>query len=218
MGNRDHFATWIKDRIEQYSFVAGQDFEVFANSGDNPLGGRPATEYSITLDMAKMLAMVERTVVGRQVREYFIDCEKKLRQQGLVDAAVRQLLLPSPLPWEKRFHDGYYEAIAEMAHVPYSGHAGGPSIPPASSYAAPSVRGPIMTALSPAHLALIEALAEVAVEDYLREEGLLSAAPDPLGALLFVREEVRPSGVQQLAEIRDRQLVAAAALSQPKVD
>ena len=42
--------------------------------------GRPSTEYHITLDMAKELAMVERNEQGRAARRYFIECEKKLHQ------------------------------------------------------------------------------------------------------------------------------------------
>jgi phage anti-repressor protein len=74
------FNTWIKGRIDEYGFTEGQDYGVFPNSGENPQGGRPAIEYLVTLDMAKELAMVERTEKGRQVRRYFIACEKKLRQ------------------------------------------------------------------------------------------------------------------------------------------
>jgi len=56
------FSTWIKGRIAQYDFIENQDFVVFANSGENPEGGRPAIEYHLTLDMAKELCMVERIV------------------------------------------------------------------------------------------------------------------------------------------------------------
>jgi len=74
------FSNWIKDRIAQYGFVEDQDFKVFANSGENLRGGRPTKEYSITLDMAKELSMVERNERGKIARQYFIACEKKLRE------------------------------------------------------------------------------------------------------------------------------------------
>ncbi|WP_417834748.1 antA/AntB antirepressor family protein [Thalassospira xiamenensis] len=72
------FSTWIKDRISRYGFVDGADYIVFTNSGENPSGGRPATEYHVSLDMAKELAMVERNERGRQARRYFIECERRL--------------------------------------------------------------------------------------------------------------------------------------------
>ncbi|MBB4077329.1 phage anti-repressor protein [Bartonella fuyuanensis] len=77
------FSNWIKDRINKYSFLKNQDYIVFANFGENLQGGRPSTEYHITLDMAKELSMVERNEKGRQARRYFIECEKKLRNQSV---------------------------------------------------------------------------------------------------------------------------------------
>ena len=72
--------TWIKNRIEKYGFVENQDFVVFHKKMENPQGGRPSREYYITLDMAKELAMVENNKKGMQVRKYFVECEKKLRE------------------------------------------------------------------------------------------------------------------------------------------
>lgn len=72
------FAAWINERIQQYQFQEGQDYEVFSDSGKNPQGGRPLKNYLLTLDTAKELAMVERTPRGREARRYFIECEKEL--------------------------------------------------------------------------------------------------------------------------------------------
>jgi len=89
------FSNWIKNRIEKYDFEEGRDFiifipqnhetrngEVFARFGENPSGGRPSIEYHLSLDMAKEIAMVERNERGKQVRRYFIECEKQLREGG----------------------------------------------------------------------------------------------------------------------------------------
>lgn len=75
------FSNWIKGRIREYGFTPGEDFEVFAKSGENSLGGRPTTEYYLTLDMAKELAMVEKNEVGRKVRKYFIEVEKQATKE-----------------------------------------------------------------------------------------------------------------------------------------
>lgn len=74
------FAHWIDDRLKEYQFIENQDFIIFANSGKNGRG-RKRRDYHLTLDTAKELAMVERNEKGRQIRRYFIECEKRLKQQ-----------------------------------------------------------------------------------------------------------------------------------------
>ena len=81
LGNKREFATWIKQRIEQYGFVENQDFEVFDNFVKNSQGGRPTVEYALSLDMAKELSMVENNEKGRMARKYFIECEKVATKQ-----------------------------------------------------------------------------------------------------------------------------------------
>ena len=75
------FSTWIKGRIEQYSFVEHHDFVAFdaapQNGGAGNRGHR--VEYAISLDMAKELAMVERNDKGKQARLYFIECERRAK-------------------------------------------------------------------------------------------------------------------------------------------
>lgn len=75
------FSTWIKERVAKYGFVEGVDFIRFTNSGEPTSGGDNRTiDYALTLDMAKELAMVENNERGRQVRQYFIACERRARE------------------------------------------------------------------------------------------------------------------------------------------
>lgn len=76
LGNGDHFATWIRDRIKQFDFTQDVDFVIYSEKGEK---GAPRVEYALSLDMAKELAMVERTAKGKQVRQYFIDCERRAK-------------------------------------------------------------------------------------------------------------------------------------------
>ncbi len=98
------FADWFRERVAQYDFVEGvdfQSFEVFPETGKNPSGGRPTKEYAITIDMAKELSMVERNEQGKKARAYFIECERVAREVKTIDpmqvlndpAAMRGLLL-----------------------------------------------------------------------------------------------------------------------------
>lgn len=75
--NKDMFANWIKDRIKKYDFIENQDYIIYL---ENTKKGRPSEEYSITISMAKELAMVERNENGKIARTYFIACENKLRE------------------------------------------------------------------------------------------------------------------------------------------
>ena len=71
---KTQYTHWIDRRIETYGFLQGADFTV-AISGYGPT---KTTEYHISIPMAKELAMVERTKKGKQARQYFIECERRL--------------------------------------------------------------------------------------------------------------------------------------------
>lgn len=85
------FSNWIKDRIQQYGFVEGQDFlcspklgsatanDCSPNLASKGRGGHNIKEYALSLDMAKELAMVERNDKGKQARLYFIECERRAK-------------------------------------------------------------------------------------------------------------------------------------------
>ncbi|EHZ3802601.1 antA/AntB antirepressor family protein [Salmonella enterica] len=91
LGVGKRFASWITDRIEQYGFIENQDY--IAISQNREIGhGRGKIDYHLTLDTAKETAMVERNEKGRQIRRYFIECEKQLRQQSQQPVPV-----PKPL-------------------------------------------------------------------------------------------------------------------------
>lgn len=86
------YATWFKVMVE-YGFIEGQDFTPIRGEST---GGRPSTDHALTLDMAKELAMIQRTDRGKQARQYFIEVEKR---------ALRAPALPQT----------YAEALRELA-------------------------------------------------------------------------------------------------------
>jgi len=84
------FANWIKARIKKYGFVEGVDFITVSRSPVLASGNRGAsTEYHLTLDMGKELAMVENNDQGRKARLYFIEMEKRAR--GMASSGDRIL-------------------------------------------------------------------------------------------------------------------------------
>ena len=99
--NGDLFANWIKDRIEKYQLIENQDFVlILENSKIKKRGGdRRSKEYHLTLDTAKELAMVERNEKGRQIRRYFIECERRAHGAIAYDAlATQPQAAPAPGP------------------------------------------------------------------------------------------------------------------------
>lgn len=77
LGVGKDFSNWFKD-MASYGFEEGKDFSPF--SAKTPNGGRPRIEYVMTLDMAKEVAMIQRTNKGKQARQYFISVEKRYKQ------------------------------------------------------------------------------------------------------------------------------------------
>lgn len=112
--SRQDFSDWIKNRIRQYGFAEGVDYLIHKFM-DNPLGGRPVIDYHVSIDMAKELAMVERSDKGREARRYFIECEKRLKQ-------VVNKPLPLLSPKEEDFR--VLEFIANSLRLPDSGKLG----------------------------------------------------------------------------------------------
>ena len=72
---KSEFRNWIKNRIDDFEFT--QDIDFIAG---NFLPGSERIDYYLNLDMAKELSMVERNAKGKQARQYFIECERRLTQ------------------------------------------------------------------------------------------------------------------------------------------
>jgi phage anti-repressor protein len=90
------FSTWIKDRIEKYGFLEGEDFS--PNLGKST-GGRPGIDYLLTLNMAKEIAMVENNEKGREIRRYLIRMEEAWNTPEAVMVRTRQMgVIPQPVP------------------------------------------------------------------------------------------------------------------------
>jgi len=68
------FTSWCK-RMFEYGFEENVDYSL------TKIGERNAhnkTDYILTLDTAKEIAMIQRSEKGRQARQYFIAAEKQL--------------------------------------------------------------------------------------------------------------------------------------------
>lgn len=74
----ERFSNWF-DRQVQYGFEEGVDYlgcKVF-----NTLAKQELQDYLMSVDMAKEVSMIQRSEKGKEARQYFIECEKRLRKQ-----------------------------------------------------------------------------------------------------------------------------------------
>lgn len=76
LGVKKDFSNWIKAQVIRCDLVENEDFEVFAQKGVNPQGGRPTMDYALSLNAAKEISMMSQTARGKQARRYFIECER----------------------------------------------------------------------------------------------------------------------------------------------
>lgn len=92
------YSDWMKAQIKRAKLFEYMDFEVFPLEGENPLGGRPALEYALSLDAAKRIAMMSSADKGHEVRTYFLECERRAHalQQPKIpvvkDPAIQMLI------------------------------------------------------------------------------------------------------------------------------
>lgn len=76
--SKQDFSTWIKKRIVDGDFIENQDFVCLHKKME--ANNATLKEYIITVDMAKHLGLMERNEKGKELRKYFIACEKKLKE------------------------------------------------------------------------------------------------------------------------------------------
>ena len=115
------FTTWIKGRIGQYGFTAGVDFIVVENlsspvSGSAKYRQQIEHDYLITTDMGKELAMVERNDKGREVRRYFINCERQAKSVSAIPQSLPEALrLAADMAEKATYLEIQLQAVAPKA-------------------------------------------------------------------------------------------------------
>ena len=79
LGVTTRYNDWFP-RMVEYGFTEGKDFNLLKNEQVRFEGNREVTreliDHLLTIDMAKELAMIQRTDRGKQARQYFIQVEK----------------------------------------------------------------------------------------------------------------------------------------------
>lgn len=86
------FTDWFKQMCT-YGFEENKDYTLVSQKRETNNPKNPYTvytDYAITIDMGKELAMIQRTERGKQARQYFIACEKKLKEISNKDTMLPQ--------------------------------------------------------------------------------------------------------------------------------
>lgn len=79
---RTKYEDWFR-RMVEYGFEEAIDFirvaqKIATNNLKNPV--TTVIDHAISIDMAKEISMIQRTEKGKIARQYFINCEKKLKE------------------------------------------------------------------------------------------------------------------------------------------
>lgn len=77
---KSNYREWINRRLSDIDALENEDFQGVEVS---TASGQSRKEHIIKLDAAKEMAMLERNEIGKQVRKYFIDVEKRHKQSPI---------------------------------------------------------------------------------------------------------------------------------------
>lgn len=78
---KKHFATWIKERIEQADLIEGKDFYPIVGKST---GGRPSIDYNLSIEAAKEICLLQQTPKGKEIRRKLIDLSQQVEEQKLL--------------------------------------------------------------------------------------------------------------------------------------
>ena len=79
LGVKKRFSAWFEQYHEMY--VDGTDFtSVLSGTVVNNGAVKPLQDYSLTVDMAKNVAMMSKTEKSQQIRDYFIQVEDRYKK------------------------------------------------------------------------------------------------------------------------------------------
>lgn len=92
--SKEQFVDWF-NRMLTYGYEEGVDYWRTKSASGKPeksstmrfpivSTGRKTQDYTLTMDMAKELCMLQRNEMGRKARKYFIEIEKAYKDQLLV--------------------------------------------------------------------------------------------------------------------------------------
>lgn len=116
---KTQFKDWFPRRVERLRLIENQDYirvrGFSSNLSETSQGGRPSLEYAVTLNIAMHLALAEENEKGHEIRQYFIDTEKRVRESRRKELdIVARYVLPECRAWVKTFPDEFFDEIYRL--------------------------------------------------------------------------------------------------------
>lgn len=82
LGTKTEYSHWVKRRLEDIDAEENRDYLTVVKKD----GRQTFVDYIVTLDTAKEMAMLERNNMGKMIRRYFIEAEKRYRELKITRA------------------------------------------------------------------------------------------------------------------------------------
>lgn len=102
---KSNYTTWF-ERMCEYDFQENEDYVLLSNFGKQTgSGGHNKQDHAIKLDMAKEIAMIQRSDKGKQARKYFLDIERKWNSPEMVMKRALEFANQQVALMEKRMEE-----------------------------------------------------------------------------------------------------------------
>lgn len=85
LGAKTEYSHWVKRRLEDIDAEEHKDYLTAVKKD----GRQTLVDYIVTLDTAKEMAMLERNDMGKMIRRYFIEAEKRYRELKITRARAK---------------------------------------------------------------------------------------------------------------------------------
>lgn len=111
------FSDWVKAQIKRARLAENRDFVTVPQKG---VGGKfDSIEYHLTTEAAKHFGMLSGTAKGFEVREYFIECERKAKMAVAapqVKSPAMQMIIAQAMAFD-RMEQEQQRQSAELARI-----------------------------------------------------------------------------------------------------
>ena len=102
LGIQRHFSQWWEYQVEKLNLEPEQDFLTILLEST---GGRPSTDYVVSLDIAKHICMMSGGEMAWKIRDYFIQVEKAWNSPEQIMARALQISNRMILSLQKQYEE-----------------------------------------------------------------------------------------------------------------